>query len=157
MRAARRSPWLDMHMAVRSLALWLPFAHCALVPPPSQLIPPSPQPTGLRKLTSRRVLLLTPIITMASSAAAFDLPSVSVPALPSIAAPSLPSFGGGSDEPSAEELAEAESKAAAKVEKKELMKKIRKERMAQEAQNQADEYRRVQAGVGTKSFGSTVL
>jgi hypothetical protein len=38
----------------------------------------------------------------------------------------------------------------------EKMARIRKERMAAEARNQSDEYRRLQAGVGTKSFGSTV-
>ena len=38
----------------------------------------------------------------------------------------------------------------------EKMARVRKERMAAEARNQSDEYRRLQAGVGTKSFGSTV-
>ena len=36
------------------------------------------------------------------------------------------------------------------------MARIRKERMAAEAKAQSDEYRRLQAGVGTNSFGSTV-
>ena len=45
----------------------------------------------------------------------------------------------------------------AKAERAATMKRVRAERMAAEAQAVADEYRKNQANVGTKSFGSTVF
>jgi len=66
--------------------------------------------------------------------------------------------------PTKEQLAaQAEAEQAArspseqsKLDRQALLKQVRAERMAEEARRQNDEYIRVQSGVGTKSFGSTV-
>ena len=119
---------------------------CCLLQPASALQAPL-------RATRRRVLLVAPLAAAAPLAAtAFELPSI--PAL------SLPSL---SSEPSAADVAARaaeEQRKAAEVDraaaKMAQLKKVRAERMAAEAQAQSAEYRRIQSGVGTASFGSTV-
>lgn len=59
----------------------------------------------------------------------------------------------------AKAAAEAAARTPQQVEKEDkaaMMKRIRAERMEAESNAQSDEYRRLQSGVGTRSFGSTV-
>jgi len=55
----------------------------------------------------------------------------------------------------AEKVARSPSEQS-KVDRQALIKQVRAERMAEEARRQNEEYVRIQSGVGTKSFGSTV-